>query len=242
MDFHCHLDLYPEALRLLPQVAERNVFTLAVTTSPRAWEATSRVFSGYDNIAVALGMHPEVIADKAGERKLLMSSISKAEFIGEVGIDGSAPHRATISLQEAVFRDVLFECEHVGGRIMSIHSRNAASQVLGLIQEHCRLSTPVLHWFSGTVQETERAVGLGCWFSVGPAMLAGAKGRRLLEAIPSGKVLPESDGPFVRRGKRPLLPWEAIEVVDELASLWGRGRTSVVQQMHRNLAALLSRR
>ena len=61
IDFHCHLDLYPDALKLLPETARRNEFTLVVTTSPRAWLATSRVFAGYDNIKVALGMHPEII-------------------------------------------------------------------------------------------------------------------------------------------------------------------------------------
>lgn len=242
IDCHCHLDLYPEALKLLPQVAERNSFTLVVTTSPRAWRATSRVFAGYDSIAIALGMHPEVVAAKAEEREMLVSSIGQAEFVGEVGIDGSPPHRTSIPMQEAVFRDILLECERVGGKVMSIHSRNAADRVLTLIQRHCRLSTPILHWFSGTLQEIKRAVDLGCWFSVGPAMLAGEKGRRLLRAIPVDRVLPESDGPFARRGDRPLLPWEAIEIVDELVPLWGRQREDIVQQMCLNLSTVLARR
>ena len=52
MDLHCHLDLFPNAISLLPQVNKRNVFTLAVTTSPRAWQASSRVMAKYTNIAV----------------------------------------------------------------------------------------------------------------------------------------------------------------------------------------------
>jgi TatD DNase family protein len=239
IDFHCHLDHYPGALKLLPQVAERNSFTLVVTTSPRAWQATSRVFSGYDNIAVALGMHPEIVARKSNEREMLISSISQARFIGEVGIDGSSQHRGSALMQEAVFRDVLLECERVGGRVLSIHSRNAAGRVLDLIHRHCNSSTPVLHWFSGTHGEAKRAVALGCWFSVGPAMLAGAKGRRLLREIPMDRILPETDGPFARKGDRPLLPWEAIEIVGEVACLWQREREDVVQQMRQNLSTVL---
>lgn len=66
IDFHCHLDLYPDALKLLPIVSARNLFTLVVTTSPKAWLATSNVFAGYENIKVALGLHPEIAEQKAG--------------------------------------------------------------------------------------------------------------------------------------------------------------------------------
>ena len=128
IDFHCHLDLYPDALNLLPIVAERNLFTLVVTTSPRAWQATSRVFAGYDNIKVALGLHPEIVEKKASERSLLVSCISKTKFVGEIGLDGSRIYQETMPLQEAIFIEALEECERCGGKVLSIHSRNAASR------------------------------------------------------------------------------------------------------------------
>ena len=89
IDFHSHLDLYPNALSLLPRVARQNVFTLVVSTSPRAWLATSKVFAGYPNIKVALGLHPEIAVSKASEQDLLVSLVGQAEFIGEIGLDGS---------------------------------------------------------------------------------------------------------------------------------------------------------
>ena len=92
IDFHCHLDLYPDARKLLTKVADRNHFTLVVTTSPRAWQATSRVFAGHENIKVALGMHPEIVEEKVAERAMLISCIAKADFIGEVGRGRRAAH------------------------------------------------------------------------------------------------------------------------------------------------------
>ena len=240
IDFHCHLDLYPDALKLLPAVVKRNVFTLVVTTSPRAWQATSRVFAGYDNIKVALGLHPEIADQKVSEKELLVSSISKAEFVGEVGIDGSQRYQKTLPLQESIFEEVLTECERVGGRILSIHSRNAASRVLNLVERHCRNSTPVLHWFSGTLQETRRANELGCWFSVGPAMLRGAKGRAILKELPMERVLPETDGPFATNHSTPLMPWDAISIADTVTPLWGIQKDEVILQMKRNLSTLIN--
>lgn len=240
IDFHCHLDLYPDAQKLVAQVGEKNQFTLVVTTSPRAWQATSRVFAGHDNIKVALGMHPEIVHRKDTERQLLISCIAHASFIGEVGLDGSIQYRDTRCLQESILKDVFLECELCGGRILSIHSRNAAGRVLEQIEENCKYSTPVLHWFSGTIEETRRAVKMGCWFSVGPAMLKGAKGRRILQELPIDRVLPETDGPFVKSGSAPLMPWEAITISEPAAVIWNMTQINVREQFKHNLAKLLT--
>ena len=240
IDFHCHLDLYPDALKLLPKVSERNLFTLVVTTSPRAWEATSHVFAGYENIKVALGLHPEIVEMKASERELLVTGIAQARFVGEVGLDGSAHQQDTKALQESILRDVLSECDRVGGRILSIHSRNATSRVLNLLEKHCHVSIPVMHWFSGTVQEVRRAVAMGCWFSVGPAMLRGAKGRAILYEVPPDRLLPETDGPFTTNSSSPLMPWEAMNIAGVVASTWGTSQEEVFLQIKQNLTNLLS--
>jgi len=239
IDFHCHLDLYPDAQTLVDQVAARNLFTLVVTTSPRAWQATSQVFAGRDNIKVALGMHPEIVSEKSSERELLISSVAESCFIGEVGLDGSPQHYGTRELQESIFKDVLVECERHGGRILSVHSRNAARRVLELVEHHCQASIPVLHWFSGTLEETRRAVTMGCWFSVGPAMIRGARGRRGLEQLPGDRILPETDGPFAKNGATPYMPWEATSITSAVADIWNETEEAVREQFRRNLAALL---
>ncbi|MCY3628866.1 MAG: TatD family hydrolase [Gemmatimonadota bacterium] len=239
IDFHCHLDLYPNARQLADQVAARNRFTLVVTTSPRAWQATSRVFAGYDTIKVALGLHPEIVSEKASERELLISGVCQAEIIGEVGLDGSAQYRHTREQQESILGAVLSESERCGGKILSVHSRNAADPVLHLIERHCRISVPVLHWFSGTIEETRRAVAMGCWFSVGPAMLRGAKGRRILDELPIDRVLPETDGPFALNGSSPYMPWEAIAISSTVAGAWKMTEEEVRQQFLDNLSHLL---
>jgi len=240
IDFHCHLDLYPNARKLADQVAARNRFTLVVTTSPRAWQATSRVFAGYDSIRVALGLHPEIAAQKAVERDLLVSRVCQAEFIGEVGLDGSVQHRHTREQQETILEAVLSESERCGGKILSVHSRNAAGRVLDYLERHCRASVPVLHWFSGTIEETRRAVAMGCWFSVGPAMLRGAKGRRILEELPIAKVLPETDGPFAMNGSSPYMPWEATTIGEHVGAAWNMTHDRVKEQFCINLDMLLT--
>ena len=58
MDFHCHLDLYPNAREVFKEAAQKNEFTWLVTTSPKAFVATARVLTGAANVLVTPGLHP----------------------------------------------------------------------------------------------------------------------------------------------------------------------------------------
>lgn len=240
MDLHCHLDLYPDALKLLPEVSKRNAFTFVVTTSPRAWIATSKVFAGYENIKVGLGLHPEIVERKAGERDLFIKSIALTRFIGEIGLDGSPNFRHSLPLQESIMNDILEECEKHLSRIISLHSRGATSRVLDLLERHPKAGKPILHWFSGTINQLDRASELGCWFSVGPAMLSGEKGRSLLKRMPLDRVLPETDGPFATHNNLSLMPWDGLKIIKDLASIWNMSECEVKNQLNTNLKSLLS--
>lgn len=240
IDFHSHLDLYPNALSLLPRVAKQNVFTLVVSTSPRAWLATSRVFTGYPNIKVALGLHPEIAVAKAAEQDLLVSLVAQAEFIGEIGLDGSPRFRQSMALQRRILDAVLAECERVGGRVMSLHSRGAADQVLDALEAHPKAGTPVLHWFSGTKRQLRRAVDQGAWFSVGPSMVASENGRQLVAEMPATNVLLETDGPFATKADgTPWFPWETDQAAQTLCALWGMPLDQVSAQLLSNLNTIV---
>lgn len=241
IDLHTHLDLYPNALDILARVNKENRFTMAVTTSPRAWVATSQVFKGHENIKVALGLHPEVADQKFNELNLLLSSIHKADFIGEVGIDGSSRYSKTLEKQEMIFDSTIRECEKAGGRIISIHSRGAASKILSIIRKYPGCGTPILHWFSGSITELKAAIEMRCYFSVNSLMLKSKKGRDLVSRIPSEMVLPESDGPFATLNGKPIMPWEAMDICSVMGDIWNIEIDQVKSIFLENLKTLLAR-
>lgn len=238
IDLHSHLDLYPDGLALAQEVNRRNEFTLVVTTSPRAYRATSRVFLGLRNIEVGLGLHPEVAVAKQGELDDLVEGIAKARFIGEIGMDASPRFRGSLSVQEPIFRAALSECGRHPGKVMSIHSRRAERRVVELLATTKHAGVPLLHWFSGALVELENAIRIGCWFSIGPAMLESEKGRALVARMPLNRVLPETDGPFASAGGRPLHPWDAWSVREPLAKIWGVPVDEVAEQLRQNLHRL----
>ncbi|ANB72082.1 hydrolase TatD [Paraburkholderia phytofirmans OLGA172] len=240
IDFHSHLDLYPDGLALAREVNLRNDFTLVVTTSPRAYYATSRVFSELANIHVGLGLHPEVAEAKATELDALVAGIKGARFVGEVGLDGSPRFRRSLDLQGRIFRAVLGECGQQGGRIISIHSRGAAQRTIDALATAGDVGVPVLHWFSGGIAELRAASRLGCWFSVGPVMLASEKGRGLLSHMSLDRVLPETDGPFTSERGLALMPWDAWSICSTLSEVWAMPHEAVQEQLRSNLRRLLS--
>ncbi|GHD00725.1 hypothetical protein GCM10019060_34630 [Novosphingobium pokkalii] len=147
--------------------------------------------------------------------------IGETRYVGEIGLDGGPEFKANWGDQIEVFEHALAICRAAGGRVMSLHSRRAAKPVLDTLESFPDAGTPILHWFSGTSRELDRAIDLGCWFSVGPAMLRGEKGRQLVARMPRARVLTESDGPFAQIDGRSVWPWEASNVLGDLATLWG---------------------
>ncbi len=242
IDMHCHLDLYPSPMSVVDEAAKQNFFTLAVTTSPRAWQATDRVFRRYSNIKVALGLHPEIVTEKASEKGLLIELISKTEFIGEIGLDGSRRFKGSFDLQKEIFESAILECAKQGGKVISIHSRRAEEEVLDIIASNPTCGIPILHWYSGSVTNLKRAIDLGCWFSVGPAMLRSKSNEEIVQKIPLERLLPESDGPFARDGANPIMPWQAIKVAEQISFLRGWTLRELERQLEKNLLGLLGRK
>lgn len=221
MDFHCHLDLYPEAREVYKEAARRNAFTWLVTTSPKAFEATSRVLEPSSSVLITPGLHPEIAHDRANELELLLDQIRNVQAVGEIGLDGSPRLKPHYMEQRRLFKAVVARCAELGGRTLSIHSRRAVKDVLLELEQHPGYGIAVLHWFSGTPSELKAAVEHGCWFSVGPAMFESSNGRALAANMPRNRVVPESDGPFAQTAGKPVMPWEASQVATKLSAVWG---------------------
>lgn len=240
IDLHCHLDLYPDPLSVIKATGERDIYVLSVTTTPRAFPTMRRMTKGLPRVRLGLGLHPELVAQRHAEVDLFPTMLGETDYVGEIGLDGSPPHKDSLALQEKTFRKILGYCADYGGRILSLHSRGAASRVLDCLEDLPGAGTPIFHWFSGTSKELERAVSLGAWFSVGPAMLRSEKGRRLISGMPLDKVLTETDGPFARNGDVPLYPWDVADAEVQLAELWGTAADTVKSRLKSNLRVLVS--
>jgi TatD DNase family protein len=238
IDFHCHLDLYADPHRVTRECVERNLYVLSVTTTPSAWTGTSALAQGAGRIRTALGLHPQLAHERKTELPLFEKLLPETRYVGEIGLDGAPEFRKHWADQQEVFTRILVACQSAGGRVLSIHSRRAATAVLDAIEKAPGAGIPILHWFSGTARELARARELGCWFSVGPAMLGSDKGRKLAVEMPRERVLTETDGPFAKIGERPAFPWDSVSAELALAGLWGESLDGVRLTLNENLRRL----
>lgn len=221
MDFHCHLDLYPNAREVYIEALQRVDFVWLVTTSPRAYAATSNVLAATQKCFISPGLHPEIADKKYNELELLLSQMDNCNGVGEIGLDGSARYRTHFEIQKNIFKAIIEKSAGLGGRVLSIHTRGAAKEVLDILDANPGFGTAVLHWFTDSPSILRRAVDAGCWFSVGPAMMKSANGHKLAALMPRERVVPESDGPFAKMQGVHLMPWEANTVAVPLAEIWG---------------------
>lgn len=238
IDFHAHLDLYPDPHAIACECIARDLYVLSVTTTPSAWSGTASLTKGAPRIRTALGLHPQIAHERKGELPLFERLLPEVRYVGEVGLDGGPEYRRHWSDQEQVFSRVLDLCAQAGGRVMTIHCRRAATQVLDALMAHPGAGTAILHWFSGTQRELARAVEFGCWFSVGPAMLAGDKGRALAAKMPRDRILTETDGPFTQVDGRPAWPWDADRAIEALSKIWFEPADAVQRRLVDNLRRL----
>ena len=243
VDFHTHLDLYPDLRVAIAACDRRRTATLTVTTTPKAFVRNRELADVSEFVRVGLGLHPQLVAERSGEIALFDKLLPRSRYVGEVGLDAGPRHYRSLELQKSIFEHILRLCANGGEKILSVHSVRATKSVLDLLEKHfpSHRGSVVLHWFSGNVGETRRGVALGCYFSVNERMLASPNGRRILREIPEDRLLTETDGPFVERHGKPIPAGDVLRAVEEIAVVKGRSVSDVQSLIVENLRNLTMR-
>lgn len=234
LDVHCHLDLYRDYAAVIREAESNRVFTLAVTNSPSVYRRCRELLEGTRFLHAAVGLHPQLVAERHHETDLLLELIRQVAYVGEVGLDFADATADVRRRQQDVLSRILNRCAESGGRVVSLHSRRAHAETVDLVATH-RPGTPILHWYSGPIRLIERALNAGCYFSVNSAMLRSDTGRRIIERLPSDRVLTETDGPFVKVLGRPARPPDVSGVADQLAGFWHVDPSTGQAMLARNL-------
>lgn len=238
IDLHCHLDLYPDPFTIARQCLDQDIYILSVTTTPKAWQGTIQLAGDNPKIKTALGLHPQLAHERKHELELFDSLLPQAKYVGEIGLDGSKYFQPYWQDQLLVFRHILHSTHKAGGRIMSIHSRASTKTVLAELSGINGI--PVLHWFTGNKTELLQAIDQGCWFSVGPAMLATKRGKELVAAMPQHRIVTETDGPFTKWQRKILMPWDVKKSFVFLAEIWRSTPKKAREQIENNFKSLLA--
>ncbi len=202
-DMHCHLEFVESPAQVARELAELAVHAFSTAVTPQEYECLHPLIADEQNISLGIGMHPWWIADGLCGNEdlgLFKQLAASTRFIGEVGLDFGS-HRestrdtATHQLQVDLLAGMLSTAQE--GSLISLHAIRSVTTVLDLLEKSGRIhdSSCIIHWFSGSSEELQRAIKMGCYFSVGPRMLMSKRGREYAKAIPLTRLLLETDYP-----------------------------------------------
>lgn len=191
-DTHFHLDLQKNVKAAIEEINANKIYTIAMTNLPVLYEKEKQQYDS-PYIRTALGFHPELIGEYKKYIPLMWEKLSEARYIGEVGLDFT--DKTYQADQVSFFSELVQRCRKDETKIISIHSRKAERVVLDVLDDAFSFKA-ILHWYSGDESLLNRAVKMGCYFSVNGNMLKSRKIERMLEIVPKNRILLETDSPF----------------------------------------------
>lgn len=192
IDFHSHIHMYTsEEVEEIMKVYENlGVFTLSNSLDIASYNYSSEKFSGCRCIYPSFGIHPWR-SDSIMDLNNIDSYLDGSHIIGEVGLDYLWTE-IDRDVQMKVFRYILEYCKK-NNVIMTIHTKNAESDVVRLLKEY-DYSNCVIHWYSGDIENFQILKDMGCYFTVSGQII---NDDYYLEnyKIPMDKILLETDNP-----------------------------------------------
>lgn len=238
VDAHCHIDLYKAPELVVDQAENERVYTIAVTNAPSVFPHTASLVAHSKYVRAAIGLHPELVHSHKHELESFRYHLRQTRYVGEVGLDYTTSDEAIRSEQRFVLSTIADWVSGYGDKILTVHSRRASHDVISILSGV--KAKVVLHWYSGSKKELQRAITCGFFFSVNIAMLHSGAGQALVLRMPKDRVLTETDGPFVQDGSVPATPSTVKSAVRKLAEIWGQTPTDVQMATLNNFRALLS--
>jgi TatD DNase family protein len=204
IDTHCHLDVPAfdaDRDEVLARARDAGVTHIVVPAiRPRTWAALVALAARHGELAIALGIHPQIVPELEPDEVLDADAITKAATdahaiaIGECGLDGATGDRER---QEQLLRAHIRAARATGLPLLVhvLRAHDAAPRILR--EERAHEVGGILHSYSGGEDLVPVYRDLGMCFSfAGPVTYPNArKPVAAARAVPDELLLAETDAP-----------------------------------------------
>jgi TatD DNase family protein len=251
IDTHCHLDwkaFDPDRAAVIDRAGRAGVTRLItigvdVASSRRAIEISEQ----HAGVYAAVGVHPNDCADFNAVMLQEIRSLaehSKVVAIGEIGLDYYW-HKVDHDRQAWAFRAQL-ELAAAINKPVIIHSRNAAPEVVTILEDFTRRAahvTGTLHSYYDDLAIAQRVFAIGLYIGVtGPITFKKSdREREFIKQVPLERLLLETDAPFLtpvpHRGDRNE-PAYVRHVAETIAQVRGQLVEEIARQSTHNAERL----
>lgn len=245
-DMHCHLDFIENTVEFENLAAVCGITSLSNTIKPEDYARMRESFANTPYARLALGAHPWWIANGSiNEESLTLFEelAGDAQFIGEIGLDFSGERAEAKDMQMAALERILKATG--ANKLISLHGSKAESELLDVLEATGAAANCdcILHWYSGPADQLQRAIDLGCYFSVGKRMVQTKRGAEYARIIPLDRLLLESDMPSKEHTHYSPSQWNAdlTEALLMVAEARGADASELLEAMSETSKRLLDR-
>lgn len=235
---HCHVDLMESMTNFCTNAQNENIVLLTMTTTPKAYEIEVNELARFNNVHIGLGLHPQLVSNRFSELSIIEKHIAQSKFIGEIGLDYNKPFYSSKDKQLTIFKQIIEWCQHRSPKTISIHSVHSDKDVLDVLEKNncTEYNNCILHWYTGTTKQLERAIDMGCYFSINESMIKSTSGQVTIQKIPVNRLLIESDAPFISNIKTVnRLKTSLLFCIEQLKTIHGDNVQSTIAETSEHL-------
>ena len=249
IDTHAHLDM-PEFAADLPGVLDRArdvgiIHIVSASIDLASLRRNLEIVAAHPGfVTTTAGVHPHdtaAVTPADWEELARLAADPRVVAIGETGLDYYRDRAPRERQAELFVRHIALA--RALGKPLVIHSRDAAADTFAILErERAGEIGGVLHCFSGTREDGERALALGFLLSLaGPLTFPRSTLPQAAGALPIEKMVIETDAPFLapqaHRGQRNE-PAYVAETAAALAAIKGLAERDVRRITTRNACDL----
>jgi len=222
-DVHCHLS-FPQfdidrkevIKRAIQQGIKMINASVSVEEIPKARELASK----HEDVYWTLGLSASETDQQKVEETIQAIRTNKDKIIGigEVGLDYCWIKDVKLRELERKNFEKFIQLAVELGLPLVVHSRDAEEDCISMLAKHGKKA--LLHCFSGTIEQAEKAIKFGCLISI-PANVAHSKQKQnLAEKLPLESIVLETDAPYLsptpKTRNEPVNIKKSVEKIAEL--------------------------
>jgi TatD DNase family protein len=242
IDVHAHLDKYDdsEIAKAITEIEQHRILTVSVSMEPVAYTKGKAIEKRTRWVVSTFGVHPWNAPAFHTNLEALQPLIDDSPMVGEIGLDYffvSEPEN------HALQRDVFQHFVKKGisqKKILNIHSKGAEADVDRILGD-LGASRVIVHWYSGSLEQLRSLAEKGVYFTVGVEVLFSAQIRQIAKAVPSDRLLAETDNPggYQALTGNPGMPTIIGSVIQTLSELRGWSIEETKNVVRRNFLRLV---
>jgi TatD DNase family protein len=217
-DTHLHLDLFAYPKEIIKAIESQKCYSIAVTNLPQVFLSTKELCGDSKYVRPALGYHPELAHKFNNQFEQFYELLDETRYVGEIGIDNLRKTADDFNSQKLIFERIVSACAEKKDKILTIHSRRAEKEVISIIGNRFP-GKVILHWYSGSISDLEKALSFGFYFSINSAMTQSKNSVNIIKNIPTNRLLLESDSPFIGVDRESLVPVDMSPTIRDIAAI-----------------------